>query len=233
VAVYLDLGDVTAARDVAAGTLQNARMAGLLLMYEGDWRRAGLAAYDEAGWTNDDDLCKNWLASEAIRDYAMKTGELSRAIAFIRVKYYLDDAPAVHLDPCSFRAAVYLSQLMAAAGQSTQALALRRAASSWLDANATKYFGGAAGRQRAIVLLLDGKQDAALTELADSVRSGSYWHWWYTINYDPLWLPLHGDPRFQAIAADVRRYVDAERSQLEVLRRHGDVPQRGIPATPH
>ena len=56
VAVYLDLGDVTAARDVAAGTLHNARTAGLLLMYDGDWRRAGLAAYDEAGWTRGDDL---------------------------------------------------------------------------------------------------------------------------------------------------------------------------------
>src|SRR3977135_718217 len=43
--VYLDLGDVTAARDVAAGTPHNARTAGLLSMHEGDWRRAALAAY--------------------------------------------------------------------------------------------------------------------------------------------------------------------------------------------
>jgi hypothetical protein len=230
--VYLDLGDVTAARDVAAGTLQNPRLAGLLSMHEGDWQRAGLAAYDESGWTSDDDVCQNFLASEAIRDYAMKTGELSRAIAFIRLKYYLGDAPAAHLDPCNFRPAVYLSQLMAAAGQGEQALALRRAASSWLDANATRYFTGA-GRLRASVLLLDGKQDAALTELADSFRSGNYANGWYTIKYDPLWLPLHGDPRFQAIAADVRRYVDAQRSQLEALRRHGDVPRRGGPTAPH
>ncbi len=231
-ALYLDLGDVTAARDMAAGTLPNVRTAGLLSMYEGDWRRAGLAAYDEAGWTKDDDYCQNWLASEAIRDYAMKTGDLSRAIAFIKLKYYLDDAPAPQLDPCSFRAAVYLSQLMAASGQGVKALALRRAASSWLDANATKYFTGA-GRLRALVLLLDGKQDAALAELADSFRSGSYADWWYTIKYDPLWLPLHSDPRFKAIATDVRRYVDAERSQLEVLRRNGDVPRRGAPTVPH
>jgi hypothetical protein len=231
-AIYLDLGDVPAARDVAAGTLSNVRTAGLLSMHEGDWRHAGLAAYDEAGWTKDDDHCQNWLASEAIRDYAMKTGELSRAIAFVKLKYYLSDAPAVKFDPCSFRAAVYLSQLMAAAGQGDQALALRRAASSWLDANATKYFAGA-GRLRASVLLLDGKQDAALTELADSFRSGSYADWWYTIKYDPLWLPLHGDPRFKAIATDVRRYVDTERSQLEVLRRNGNVPRRGAPTVPN
>ena len=158
---------------------------------------------------------------------------MSRAIAFIKLKYYLGDAPAALSDPCTFRPAVYLSQLMAAAGQGEQALALRRAASSWLEANASKLFLGCAGRLRAGVLLLDGKQDAALTELADSFRSGCYMNWWYIINYDPLWLPLHGDPRFQTIAADVRRYVGAQRSQLEALRRHGDVPRRGDPAAAH
>jgi TolB-like protein/Tfp pilus assembly protein PilF len=231
VEVYLDLGEVKAARDVAAGTPQSPRTTGLLSMHEGDWRRAGLAAYDEASWTIDDDICKNLLASAAIRDYALKTGELSRAIAFIKLKYFVG-APAANLDPCSYRAAVYLSQLMAAAGQGEQALALRRAAASWLDDNATKYFT-AAGGLRALVLLLDGKQDAALTELADSFRSGSYMTWWYTINFDPLWLPLHGDARFQAIAADVRRYVDTQRSQLEALRRQGAVPRRADPAAAH
>jgi TolB-like protein/DNA-binding winged helix-turn-helix (wHTH) protein/Tfp pilus assembly protein PilF len=229
--VYLDLGDAKAARAVVAGMPPSARAAGLLAMHEGDWRRAGLSAYDEAGWTSDSDYCEIW-QGEALRDYALKTGELSRAIAFIKVKFYLGDAPAEHLDVCNHGAAVYLSQLLAASGQPQQALAVRRAAASWNDANEAKYLGGSR-RLRAGVLLLDGKPDAALTELAESFRSGFYVYWWYTINYDPLWVPLHGDRRFQAIAADVRRYVDAQRSQLEALRRNGDVPRRGDPATTH
>ena len=140
-AVYLDLGDAKAARAVVAGMPQSARAVGLLAMHEGDWRRAGLSAYDEAGWTSDDDYCEIW-QGEALRDYALKTGELSRAIAFIKLKYYLGDAPAAHLDVCNYGAAVYLSQLLAAAGQAEQAaLALRRAASSWNDANEAKYLG--------------------------------------------------------------------------------------------
>jgi Tfp pilus assembly protein PilF len=230
-AVYLDLGDVKAARTVFAGTSQSPRAVGLLAMHEGDWRRAGLSAYDEAGWTSDSDYCEQW-QGEALRDYALKTGELSRAIAFIKLKYFLGDAPAEHLEVCNYGAAIYLSQLLAAAGQADQALALRRAAASWNDANEAKYLGGSR-RLRARVLLLDGKPDAALTELAQSFRSGFYVYWWYTINYDPLWLPLHGDRRFQAIAADVRRYVDAQRSELEALRRQGDVPRRGDPAAAH
>ena len=232
VEVYLDLGEVGAAGDVAAGTPQSPRTTGLLSMHEGDWRRAGLDAYDEASWTSDDDTCKNLLASAAIRDYALKTGDLSRAIAFIKLKYYLGDDPATHLEVCNFNAVVHLSQLMAAAGQAEQAVALRRAASLWLDANAAKYFTGA-GRQRAGLLLLDGKPDAALAEVADAFRSGIYANWWYTIEYDPLWLPLHGDPRFQAIAADVRRYVDGQRSELETLRRQGAVPRRADPVAAH
>jgi TolB-like protein/DNA-binding winged helix-turn-helix (wHTH) protein len=230
-AMYLDLGDANAARAVVAGTPQSPRAAGLLSMYEGDWRRAGLSAYDEEGWTRDSDACELW-QSEALRDYALKTGDLNKSIEFIKSKYYFADAPAEHLDICNMGAAVHLSQLLAATGQTERALALRRAASSWIDANEAKYLGGSR-RLRAGVLLLDGKRDAALAELAESFRSGFYAQWWYTIEYDPLWLPLHGDARFQSIAADVRRYVDAQRSQLEALRRQGAVPKRGDPAAAH
>jgi len=229
--VYLDLGDAKAARAVVAGMPPSARAVGLLAMHDGDWRRAGLAAYNEEGWTRDDDECEFW-QSEALRDYALKTGELNRAIAFIKSKYYFANAPAAHLEVCNFRAAVYLSQLLAAAGQADQAAALRRAASSWNDANEAK-FEADSHRVRAGVLLLDGKQDAALAELAESFRLGFYAHWWYTIDYDPLWLPLHGDARFQAIAANVRRYVDAQRSELEALRRQGAVPRRADPPAAH
>ncbi len=229
--VYLDLGDVQAARAVVADLPQNARAAGLLSMYDGDWRRAGLSAYDEESWTHDDTLCEVW-QSKALRDYALKTGDLSRAIAFIKSKYYFGGSAAAHLDICNKGAAVDLSQLVAAVGRADQALALRRAAASWNDANEAKYLGDSR-RIRAGVLLLDGKPDAALAELAESFRSGYYQQWWYTINYDPLWLPLHGDARFRAIAADVRRYVDAQRSALETLRRQGAVPRRSDPDAAH
>jgi TolB-like protein/DNA-binding winged helix-turn-helix (wHTH) protein len=226
--VYLDLGDVNAARAVVAGMPPSARAAGLLALQEGDWRRAGLSAYDESGWTSDSDYCELW-QGEALRDYALKTGELSRAIAFIKLKYYLRDAPVQPLEVCNYIAAVDLSQLLAASGQPQQAVALRRAAASWNDANEAKYLGGSR-RLRARVLLLDGKRDAALTELAESFRSGFYAYWWYTINHDPVWSPLHKDPRFQAIEADVRRYIDVQHSELEALRRSGLVPRRDISA---
>jgi TolB-like protein/DNA-binding winged helix-turn-helix (wHTH) protein len=226
-AVYLDLGEERAAREVAAGTPQIARDVHMRLMYAGDWRAAGRAAYDETSSVFDS--CANWLTAEAVRDYALKTGELSRAIAFINVMYEFDKEPAAHLDFCNIGAAIALSQLSAAQGHAPEAQALRRAVISWLEANTAKYAGPAL-RQWAGALLLDGRKDAALDKLAESFRSGGdYMHWWYTLKYDPVWQPLHGDPRFQAIAADVQRHVDSERKALEELRRHGDVPEAQRP----
>jgi TolB-like protein/DNA-binding winged helix-turn-helix (wHTH) protein/Tfp pilus assembly protein PilF len=232
--MYLDLDDAEAARAVVAGMPPRPSESGLLAMHEGDWRRAGLSAYDAAAWDSDsmdDEACDFW-QGEALRDYALNTGELSRAISFIKSKYYFGDAPAAHLDVCTFPDAVYLSQLLTTLGQGERAAALRHAVSSWNDANEAKYLGSS-HRVRAGILLLEGKQDEALAELANSFRSGFYVQWWYTLNYDPLWLPMHGDPRFQAIAADVRRYVDAQRSELESLRRQGVVPKRAKPAAAH
>jgi hypothetical protein len=135
--------------------------------------------------------------------------------------------PKSNLGLYNFRQAVYLSQLLAARGQVQQAQDLRHAAAAWNDANEAKFGHVYARRVRAAILLLDGKTDAALAELAESFHSGDYVHWWYTIEYDPLWLPLHNDPRFKAIATEVRRFIDAQRTELEARRQRGDVPRRG------
>jgi TolB-like protein/DNA-binding winged helix-turn-helix (wHTH) protein/Tfp pilus assembly protein PilF len=233
-AIYLDLGDAEAARAVIARLPPRPSEAGLLAMHEGDWRRAGLSAYDEAAWASDsfdEDSCEFW-QGEALRDYALKTGDVKRAIAFIRSKYYFGSTPETQLEVCNYRAAVYLSQLMAAAGQTDPAHDLRRAVSTWTDANEAKYLGDS-HLIRAALLQLGGQPDSALAELAKSFRSGFYVQWWYTLNYDPLWVPFHGDPRFQAIAADVRRYIDAQRAELETLRERGEVPRRRANTAAH
>ena len=230
-AVYLDLGDVQAARAVVASIPQSAGDLGLLSMYENDWRRAGLAAYDEESWARSDDICEVW-QSRALRDYALRTGELRRAIAFIQSKYWFASSQAANFFPCNCAAAVHLSQLFAAAGQAEQAAALRRAVSSWIDANEAKYLGEVP-RAHAEILLVDGKPDAALAQLAEAFHSGFYVQWRYTIDHDPIWKPLHGDARFQAIASDVRRYVNEQRSQLEALRQQGVVPRRTDPVAAH
>jgi hypothetical protein len=38
---------------------------------------------------------------------------------------------------------------------------------------------------------------------------------------------------FRSIEADVQRYIDAQRSELEALRRNGLVPRRGVAVASH
>jgi tetratricopeptide (TPR) repeat protein len=226
VAIYLDLGDEVAARDVAAGKPGGGEKAQLLLaMYRGDWRAAGVAALGESPWNNDN-VFDDWQAGEALRDYAIKTGEWARPMDVLEEKYKLSKNPEKNLTLDNFRQAFYLSQLLAASGQSAQALELRRAVEAWNDAHEATQGGVYAHRLRATLLLVDGDRAAALAELAASFRSGDYETWWYTLLYDPMWVPVHEDPVFKAIAADVRRYVEGQRTELESLRSKGLVPLR-------
>ena len=225
-AIYLDLGDVEAARAVAAGTPQSASGTEVLLpLWDGDWRSAGLAAGEgQPGWQYG--IIENWGASEALRDYALNTRQFEAAIGVFKSKFQLTDSPPYGLRLENYQQAVYLSQLAAAEGRAGQAAEMRHAAAKWNDANEAQYGPLYARRLRASILLLDGKADAALAELAESFRSGDYVHWWYTLKYDPLWKPFHNDPRFQTIVADVNRYVAIQRSKLDSLREQGLVPRR-------
>jgi TolB-like protein/DNA-binding winged helix-turn-helix (wHTH) protein len=214
--VYLDLGEEQAARAVV-GMPQAARDL-IMLMYAGDWRAAGRAAYESG--SGDD--CDAGFANRAVRDYALKTGEVSRAVAFIKATPYYEGDLAAHVGVCTIEAAIMLSQLLDAQSHASDAQVLRRAAVSWLNANGAKYAAGSRGLAEA--LMLDGRTDEALDALAEDFRAGDYQDWWYTLKYDPVWLPLHGAPRFQTIANDVQRYIGGQRKELEDLRHRGVVP---------
>ena len=55
---------------------------------------------------------------------------------------------------------------------------------------------------------------------------GDYVQWWYTLNYDPAWVPLHDDSRFRSIQGQVREYVAKQRATVDELRRHSEIPRR-------
>jgi TolB-like protein/DNA-binding winged helix-turn-helix (wHTH) protein/Tfp pilus assembly protein PilF len=232
-AMYLDLGDLDAARDVAAGTPESAAAAPMLVsLWNGDWRAAGLAAaMGRPGWQYG--VFENWGAGQALRDFGINTGDVEDTVSFMKSEFNLQEKPPFGLGLANFQQAVFLSQLLAARGQGQEAVELRHAAEKWNDANQAKYGSLYAHRLRATTLLLDGAQDAALEELAESFRAGDYVLWWYTIKFDPLWKPLHNDPRFQAITADVGAYIVKQRAALELLRKQGVIPVRGRLAQTH
>jgi TolB-like protein/DNA-binding winged helix-turn-helix (wHTH) protein/Tfp pilus assembly protein PilF len=223
-AIYLDLGDEAAARAVAEGTPSSRRTEQLLLaLYRGDWRTAGEVAYSPAG--REYNLAESWGASEAVRDHALQTGEFRRAIAFFEERYGLGGAEPA-LDIVNFRAAAYMAQLLRASGDDARARRLLERLPAAIDTTLPVYGAVLALRTRAAVLLLAGQKDAALRTLSESFEADDLMQWWYTLDHDPLWKPVHDDPVFKALAAQVRARVAVEQSELASLRHAGRVTER-------
>lgn len=224
-ALYLDLADEAAARDVADGTESSRRTGQLLLaLHRGDWRTAGEIAHSPAG--REYNLAESWGAPEAVRDHALRTGDYRRAIAFLEDRYSLEGA-APALNVTNFRAAAYLAQLLRASGDEARARRLLDRLPTAIDASLPRYGAVYALRTKATVQLLAGDRRAALDTLAESFAAEDLTQWWYTLEHDPLWQPLRDDPVFMALAAQVRTRVAREQAAVAELRRTGRIVTRG------
>jgi TolB-like protein/DNA-binding winged helix-turn-helix (wHTH) protein/Tfp pilus assembly protein PilF len=228
-ALYLDLADEAAAREVAFGTESSKRTGQLLLaLYRGDTRTAGEVALSPAG--REYNLHESWGATEAVRDYALQTGDFRRAIGFLEERYRLGgEDPELNIQ--NFRAAACLAQLLRASGNEDRARRLLDRLPAEIDASIPTYGAVFALRTKASVQLLAGDPGAALGTLAESFASGDVSQWWYTLEHDPLWQPLQDDPVFKALAAQVHAQVVREQTALAEMRRAGRIVARGSGTT--
>lgn len=230
---YLELGDLTAARDVVAGSSAAGLAPFQVFQYLGDWRSAGEAVYDVPEQLRS--ACNDWLAAEAVRDLALHTGDFPRAIRFLDSGGLGIAAPG-KLNPLTVFSAVPLAHVLQANGQRAESEKLLDHTLAWVnrkpDPTQDYMLWWPHRRVRADALALQGHSDAAVAELAEAFRSGERTDWWYTIERDPVWDSMRSDPRFQAIAAEARAHAAAQRALLEEMRRKGEVPyrSRGLPA---
>lgn len=224
---YLELGDLTAARDVVAGSGAAGLAPFQVFQYLGDWRTAGEAVYDVPEQLRS--ACNDWLAAQAVRDLALQTGEFPRAICFIESRGLGVAVPA-NLNPLTVFSAVPLAHVLQANGQRAESEKLLDDTLAWMnrkpDPTRDYLLWWPHRRVRADALALQGHCDAAVAQLAEAFGSGERMDWWYTIERDPVWESTRSDPRFQAIAAEARAHAAAQRALLEEMRRRGEVPYR-------
>jgi TolB-like protein/Tfp pilus assembly protein PilF len=210
-AIYLDLGDPVTARRIAAGTASSRATAEILLsMQSGDWRTAGELAMGGPG--RQYNRYESWGVPEAVRDWALNTGDLARGIAYLEERYEL--APGAKLDLSNFRAAACLAQLLRLSGQTDRARELLDVLPPAIEATIQKDGPVYALRTLAILRMLQGDRAAALAKLGESFRSNDLMQWWYTIERDPVWAPVRESAEFKAIELEVRARVDHERASL-------------------
>jgi len=225
VAMYLDVGDIEAARQLVAEA-DRPEIAGdlLLALYDGDLATAGEAAFEDAAFATGN--YENWGVYEAMRDWALASHGAQRALDSLRVRTGLVNEPrTVRLD--NFRAAPAVAHLLLELDHSDDARRLLTQAIQWIDdVHLPRFSTIYALRTKAAALLLLGEDELALDTLDASFRSNDYLQWWYTLERDPLWLPLRTDERFAEIAARVRQHIAEQQAALTTLRAQGLVPSR-------
>jgi TolB-like protein/DNA-binding winged helix-turn-helix (wHTH) protein len=224
-AFYLDANDPAAAGAVAATTPASRTSSRLLLaQYRGDWRAAGAAALAQDRFPFN--LYQTWNWPQAVRDYALQTGQYDRAAQAIAARYGFDLANPRTLGPPQVISAPALAQILMARGERTKATRLLAQTVQWIDTH-PDYGMAFHMRARAEAMMLLGERTEALSNLQAAFETGhDVRHWWYVVDREPIWAPVRADPRFRAIAEMCRAAAREQRERLELLRRTGKAPIR-------
>lgn len=226
VAMYLDVGDLAAARAVAASTpatRQSSRA--LLALYQRDWRGAGEAALGPRGFLFNP--FENYLWPEAVSDYAIKTGRLEHGAQAIATRYGFDLANPRVTALYQTLAAAPLAQILLAEGKREAAGRFLAQTVRWVDQHPKLGFEGGNGRVKASALMLLGQKDQALSVLLAATQAAhDIRHCWYLTGQDRLWAPVHGDPRFREVTAVCGASIRTQRALLDAMRRAGKAPIR-------
>ncbi len=224
-AIYVDIGDMASARALNSGPESGATAGQLLLaLRDGDRRRAGEAAFSDAVF--DFGCCEIWGVYEAARDWATSSEERLKAIAWMQRHTHLESLDA-DITLTNFRAVPALADLLMQENREAEARRLLERCIGWIDDYHVPTLGTVfALRVKADALLLLGEKEAALDVLQAAFDAHDYQQWWYTLESNERWRPLHSDPRFMKISESVSAHIDAQRVALDELRQRGAIPDR-------
>jgi TolB-like protein/DNA-binding winged helix-turn-helix (wHTH) protein len=234
---YVDIGDLSAARDVLGGfaadwpdiPLEEA----LICFRAGNLERAeALARQGENDPDVNDDIAFV-LASDAVVERAIAMHAPASARQFIlAIPDLKKDRGTLKMVSDNFPAVAQLATLEHFVGNHEVADDLANRILQFMDHGGQVGVAGEDEWLRAVASALLGRNDAALDHLEKETRSGHRLGWWVRLERDPSFAAIRATPRFQAIEADTRSWLQSQLQILGKMRMQGEVPSRAVAATP-
>jgi tetratricopeptide (TPR) repeat protein len=226
--LYVDLQEPELARNVAA-TAPRVRPVRMLpvYLYQRDWARAAeitfAAVEDETLLALDEPLI-----SAALRMHARTSGQYDRAIALLErvadVSWDAEGKPRLPKRLGVLQAAAALADTLVESGERDKGLRLARMLIADMDRASKDLQQGEFwyAHERAIALAILGDREGTLRALeAELANRPAGSNWWFTLESEPLFEPLHDDPRYRQLVARVHAHVHRERDALQRLRAEG------------
>lgn len=163
------------------------------------------------------------IEAEALRDDALLNRNYGPALARLEAAYAT--RPTARPLMWSRYQAIIYAHVLTLAGQVERGRKLAASTLVMLDTQSVGRKEGWLSRERAASYMVLGEKERALQELSTAVKAKRLYRWWYTFELDPLFEPLHEDPRFVALREEAKSHCEHQRALLEELRSKGEVPR--------
>lgn len=235
--LYIDLGDMVAARDVLAHLHQPGKHEGAaLLCYRAGRLDAAVALLHPALVSFNTDTGGAALAASitALLEQAVHTGNYATAHAeLLKMQWLTDEHGALDYSFANALPLLQLATLEQLAGHQAAAGQLAaRVLEIGDDPTAQGNFAGLGERNRMLALAVLGRDQEALTILEAQRDTLARQLWWVWIERHPALARLRREPRVQQLIAQIRSWSDQEREVVESQRRAGKLPvhtAQGLP----
>lgn len=232
---YADVGDLSAARDVLRGfpagwpdvPLEEA----LICVRAGNLEQAEALARKGLNDPDANDFFAISIATDAVvqRAIAMRAPALARQF-ILKIPESKKDRGTLAVVADNFPMVLQLATLEHFVGNRQVGDDLAKRILDFLDQGGNLGIAGEEEWTRAAAAALLGHNDAALDHLERVIRSGNKIGWWARLERDPSFAGIRATPRFQAIAADTRSWLQSQLQLLGQMRLQGEVPARSVAA---
>jgi TolB-like protein/Tfp pilus assembly protein PilF len=232
--IYVDVGDLAAARQVADEAPHRLPIQRLqVVMHEGDWHAAAQITYASLQDGTMQPLTEPW-GYFSIRMDARKTGDYRQAREVLEevsgVTWSTNGIPTLPPQLGLATAPVALGDILISSGDRARGERLLRASLADMNHIIHDLKRGDLWyvNDQAVALALLGDRKGSLAALR-KVVGGERLNLMWPIEIDPAFVPMRGDPEFQAVFHDIGQKYVREQRLLDQLRAAGRIPNR----TPH